>query len=160
MLVRNGLDCRHVGKAPVEMDRQDGAGARCDRTCQLFRIHGQGAGIHVDKNRRRPAIGDGSHRRDKGGGHRDYLVARLDAGRQQGQLQRRRSAADGDHMPGAAIVGKVPFEPFDLLAQDILPAAQGGQDGALKLVLDVAILPPQVQKRDHDATFKFTRSIG
>ena len=103
----------HVGRAAVQMYRENCAGSRRDRAFDELGIKIAGRGIDVDEHGHGTAIRDRLGRREKRVGRGDYFVIGLDTEGQQPQMESRRSVAERDAVPGAAEIGEFALEGFD-----------------------------------------------
>ena len=74
----------HVGGMPVEVHRQDGAGAPGDGLFDPRRIKRVGVRRDIDKHRRCTGIADGGHAGDKRVRRGDDFVTRADSGGEHG----------------------------------------------------------------------------
>ncbi len=88
MASRNFENRVHVGALSVEMHQQNGAGARGDGGFDFCCINIERGGVDIHVNRCRAHIADGGDSGVKGEGNGDHLIARLNAGGQQSQVQR------------------------------------------------------------------------
>src|SRR5215475_4142070 len=87
-MARNGEDCRHVARHAHLMHAQDRFGACRDDLLDLSWVEVEGTGIDVNENRHRAAVTNHIRGGDVGMTNGDNFVARLDADREQRQMQR------------------------------------------------------------------------
>jgi len=92
---------------------------------------------------RAPAVADSRRGGDEGDAGDDHLVAGTDPGRQVGEMQRRRAAADRDGVRSPQVRGELGLELLDPRAHGQPAGAQGRGDG-----LDVGLLEADVEDRD------------
>ena len=124
---------RHIDAAAVEMDRDDGPGARRDRRFQQRHIHEQGLRIDVDE------AGQGAAADDRLGGRRervrdrDHLIACANPDGAESQFQRVGAVGTGNRLAHAAVVGELRLEPRDLVPQDEIRGGEDAIDGRLQL---------------------------
>src|SRR5271163_3776487 len=82
----NFADGIYVRGSAVEMHGKNGASARRDGAFDEAWIQIRGGGININKYGPRAAIGDGFRRRQKRIRRGDYVIAGLNAERQQAQM--------------------------------------------------------------------------
>jgi hypothetical protein len=89
-----------VARLPRVVDRDDGARPRGNGGGNPGWIDQQRVGVDVDEYRRAALIHDRVRRGGKGDRRHDHLVARSDADREHGGVQRGGAAADDDRVVG------------------------------------------------------------
>ena len=151
MLARDGVNGVHVGRLPIQMYGDDGAGARRDgrRKARWIQVVSGGQRLH------RHRFGTGLRHRQPGGnvgvGRHDDLVARANAVAPQNQMQRVKPVAHAHAMAGAAVSGKFGLERLYLGTQNVVASGEHTVKRRLQLALERQVHGLEVKKRDFHA---------
>ena len=140
MLRGDRHDGVHVGHATVQVDGDNGLGARRDRALDGRRVDVPGERIGIDQHWRRAGVADGRDRGDEGHGGRDHLVARADAKREQREVQRGGAGIQRHGFLGMGVGGEGFLEGIDLRAGNIGAARQRLEHCGVEFRLDAGIL--------------------
>ena len=127
-------DARQVAGHAHLVHAEDGLGARRDGGLETRRVDVEGVRLDVHEDRRGAAVADAVGGGDEGVADRDDLVARLDADRQQRQVQGGGAARDRAGVGGADQGGEGLLELRDPRALAD-PAGAQGLGGGLDLFL-------------------------
>ena len=151
VLPGNLEDGTHVGRMAVQVNGDDGLGAKRRALClqvgpELLGRQGENAGIDVHKDGLGVGGNDAADRRDRRIGRGDDRVPRLDPAGPQRQVQGFGSRANPDGLAGPAVDGELALEPGELFAQDVSAAFQRARDRAVNLYAQPTILPGEIQK--------------
>ena len=112
------VDGRHVRGVAVEVDGQDELRARRDRALEPLGIQGEGVGVDVDEDRRRPHQQDRLAGGDEGVGDGHDLVPGADAVGSERQVERVGAVGHRAGVGGAAEIGVFPLELLDVGPED------------------------------------------
>lgn len=115
---RDFADRIHVGRTAVEVNRQDGPGARRDGPLDEFRIEISCGRVDINEDRHGSAVRDRFGRSEESVGACDDLVVRLDSECQQAHVERSRATGERHAMLRAAEIGEFPLESLDLLSEN------------------------------------------
>jgi hypothetical protein len=133
---------------PLRCTGKQGFGLRRDGALDQVDIHVVSPRPHVDQHRVRAAMNDGGHRRDERMGHGDDLVARPDAGAEQGEQQRMVAAVDADGIFHADEFGQVLLEILELVPIDQIAVRQAPRDRAVNLRLKFRVVTARIDERN------------
>src|SRR5437660_2466701 len=137
-----------VCRPAIEVHGNDCASSLRDRLFDLLRVYVRGCRINVGKDWSCSRINDRLDGRDKRVRCGDDLIARTNAGREQGKMQGTRSRVHPDAMPHSTVIGKGLLEPLDFLAEDEGCLVADPINGGADLVTKIAVLRRQVEIRD------------
>ena len=150
MFFCNGVDFLHRGALAVEMHRHDGLCARRDGGLDAGGVDVIACKRGLDQHGGRPGVADGQHRRNKGVGGGDDLIARADAHRLEDQHQRVQSVAAADAVPDAAVGGKCLFKGGILAAADVPAVVQHAGKRPAQLGIQLPLHRAERDKRHRD----------
>ncbi len=126
VLVGERAQCREVSGQPVQVDRDDRAGARGDRGLGRGRINGVGDRVDVDEDRHEQPPHHRDGRADeRQRGYQD-LGAGFQAERGQGQLQGGGAVGHRRAEPDAGVGGPVALQPGHRAAAAVVGGVQPG----------------------------------
>ena len=138
----NGVDGVEVCALAIQAYRDDSLGARGDRGFQQGRVEVVVAGVDVYIHRVGPQQGHGFGRGNVGEAGGDDFVARADAQRHLGDLQRVGAVGHADAVAGAGVGRELFFQFGHFRAQDVLAVVQHALDASIdfnfkKLILGI-----------------------
>ena len=115
-LVREGVECAHVGHLAEQVDREECAqpGAPGRRLAGLLGVEVEATAIDVGEDRCRAEPRDGACRCEERVRRAHDLVIRFDAQRHQCEQQRVRSGRTAQREAAPAVTRKLRFESLDL----------------------------------------------
>ncbi len=160
MAAGDGEDGVHVGGLAVQMNGEDGAGARGDGGFQLSGVQVVGAGIDVDVNGRGAGVADGGDGGVESVGDGDDLIAGADARGEQGEVQGAGAGVDADGVGDLAIGGEFFFEGGDGRAEDEVVVVENGADGGVDLLPHFAGFGLKIEQGDGFCEVHFRSSAG
>src|SRR5216684_4945061 len=138
---------RHLGRLPVEMDRENGTRARGDGGLDAIRIEVVRPRVRLDGHGPRAGMRDGQPGGDVGVGWDDHLGAAADAGGAEHQMEGIESVGHADAVFDAAVGGKVALEGFDLLAEDVPAGLHDPARGGVELGTQLVVRRLHVEER-------------
>ena len=109
---------RHVGRLPIQMNRDNGLSAGCDGFIDRFRRQRVASGIDIGEDGHRAGKLNACGGGDKGIGGRDYFVAWPDVEGAEDELQGIGARGHTDGMLAMAIGGKFLLEFGDSFAEN------------------------------------------
>ena len=110
------FNCLHVERLAVKVYTGNNFCPFGNAALNLCRVDFPGIRVAIDKNRRCAYVRSSPRRSNKRIGGNDYLIARTNAERQHGQLQRRGTVVNAHGILCAAIVRKMLLEGIDIRA--------------------------------------------
>ena len=113
-------------------------------------IHGEGSRIDIDKDRCRSRVVDGGHRRDKGEGHRDDLVAGADVGGKQGEMEGAGPGIDANPACRLTVGSELFLECGHFATERELATVENALDRGVHFGLDRRVLRLEIDERNHD----------
>ncbi len=116
----------HVHGMAVDVDGDDGFGARRELGRDLLHVHLPVVGFVIDQDGRRTAVGDGVDGGDHGEGGQDDFVARLQPQGGERQVHGDGAVGAGDAIAGVARLGKPGLEVADEAARRRNPVGFNG----------------------------------
>ena len=123
MPIGNLLNLRHVGRLPVEVDRQNRFRSRCDGAFNQFDVNQIGARVDVNQDRGRAGVVDGQDRSDEGvGGGNDFIAGSNSHGPER-QMKRFGTISHTNAVIRAAKVSEIAFKRRQRLAENELRVA-------------------------------------
>ena len=116
----------HMAQIAVEMDRDDGLGARGNRRTHCLRVKAPCIGQNIDQHRLGAQVHHG-----RNAGHpvrvcQDHFITRPDAQRRHAHVQCAGAARRGNGVAHAHMVSKGLFKPMDVVVATISPAVLDG----------------------------------
>src|SRR5262249_26084530 len=132
----------------VEVDGQDGPGARRDGLLDQGWVEVVGDRIDVHVDRRGADVADAPAGADPGVRRGDDLVAGADAAGAQGQVQGRGAVVEPDAVAHAEVTGEGALEPGDGRAEDEAPLGDDAVEGGLEFGADRVVLRGDVEEGD------------
>ncbi len=144
---RDGEDRLHVSRLPVQVHRNNRAGASGDDGPDQIHVDVVGPRIAVHQHRHRPNRRHRQRRRNKCIAGHDDLVAGLHASRLERQPERIEARADADGVLGSDKTGKPLFERLDLGSENVLPVRQHPVDGGADVLAHLRMVGCQINKR-------------
>ena len=145
----NGVDGIEVGALAVQADGDDGFCAWRNHCFEQIRVQVVSAGVNVHIHRPGTEQGDGFSRSDISEARCDDFVARADAQRHLGNLQRVGAVGAGDAVLGAGVGGQSFFQLGDLRTQDVLAVVQHTRNSGVQLAFDADLLGFEVNEVNH-----------
>jgi hypothetical protein len=138
----------HIGRAAVEMHRNDGRRPRCDGRFKGSRVQGIALGVHIGKDRRGSGHGNGQSGEGSREGRNHHLIAGADADSAQGQSDSVCAVADSHDMGHSANLGPLCLERFPLFAENEPAPLQHTINGLVDFGMKAGVLPSQVSHGD------------
>ncbi len=139
----------HGGHLAVQMNRQDGPGARGEGSLEQGRIEVKVAGVDVHQHGAGPHVLDGLEGGDKGKGRGDHLIPRPQAHGPQGDDEGIGAGAAGDHVGDAQVGGQLLLQGGDLGPPHEGPRGQHAGQGGVNLAFQFQILTFKVKNGYH-----------
>jgi hypothetical protein len=137
---RDGVDGVKVGALAVQAHGHDGAGSRGDGSFKQSRVQVVGAGVNVHIHRLGPEQSHGLSGGDVGEAGRDDFVARANAQRHLGDLQRVGAVGHADAVFGAGVGGQLFFQLGHFGAEDVLAVVEHALDACVNVGLQALVL--------------------
>jgi hypothetical protein len=142
----NGVDGVKVRALAVQADGDDGLGTGGDGGFQQGRVQVVGAGINVHIHRLGAQQGHGFGGGNVGKAGGDDFIARANAQRHLGNLQRIGTVGHGDAVLGAGIGAELFFQLGHFGAQDVLAVVQHALDARVYVCLQALVLAFEVDE--------------
>lgn len=142
----DGVDGVKIGALAVQADGHDGFGAWGDSGFEQGRVQVVGAGIDVHIHRFGTQQGHGLGRGNVGKAGGDDFVARANAQRHLGNLQRVGAVGHGDAVLGAGVGGQLLLQLSHFGAQDVLAVVQHALYAGVDLGLEPLVLGFEVDE--------------
>jgi hypothetical protein len=138
----------HIGAQAIQMDGNDRAGARRDRSGHRRRVDVEGERIDVDETRRRAKTHDRPRCREERERRGDHLVAGTDAERHERDDQRVGSRRHADGVSDADRGRDLVLQRLDLRTTDEALAVTDAGDRRKDVVAQRTVLLLQIEQRD------------
>ena len=120
MLAGQRVDGLHLGSLAVEVDRQNGLGARGDPARGVDHVEVERVGAYVAKHRGGTRARDTAGGGEEGEARTDHLVPRADAQRHEREQDGVRTRGNAQRVPYAKILRALPLEALHLGSEDEL----------------------------------------
>ena len=157
---RNLQNRVHVGRLAVQVDRDDGPGALCNRPLERGRVHRERARLDVDEPHIGAGLPNGLDGGDEGERHGDHLVAGADPGGGQRDQEGAGARVDAHGARCPAVPRELVLERLHLRAGCIASAPQHAQRGRFHLVANALVLRLQVDQRNQGCLSGSMRRFG
>lgn len=160
VLLRDFVECLHVGELAEEVDRHDGSGPRRDGGSDFFGVEVIGDRVDVRKDGDGSKLGHDFGSRDKGKGGDDDFVARLDAAGLEHDAEGVGSGIDGDGVLDTVAAGDALFEFGVVFAEDVGAGFEDFHAPRSNIGLDFVVLGLEVDKVDSHGLSLAVRGDG
>ena len=146
MVGRDRPDQVHGGRLPVQMDCDDRASPRSDRSFETAGIEVVGSGIGVDRHRDCAHLANGEPGRDEGIGRHDHLVTGCDLLRAKRETEGVEAAAYANAVSGADIACEGLLERLQLGPHEVPPASHHALDRGVELLAQFLVRGNKIEK--------------